>query len=81
MKADELITQRLAETSTLRTYAKKGAYKDIYRSKTPVTDTGKGTDRSQVMHPETGPDALNVYAKKGAYKYPGSGSRIKKESY
>jgi len=65
MKADELITQRLAETST---YAKKGAYN--YPSKSPVTDTDKGAPRSRVTHPETDPHALNVYAKKSAYNYP-----------
>ena len=90
MKADELITQRLAETST---YAKKGAYRGTDRSRVTDPETGpsalnvyakkgayKGTDRSRVMHPETGPNALNVYAKKGAYNYP-SKSSIKKESY
>ena len=78
MKAEELITQRLAETSNLSTYAKKGHYD--YRSKPPVIDKGKGIDRSRVDHPETGPDALNAYAKKGHYDYRSKRS-IKKESY
>ena len=77
MKADELITQRLAETSTLSPYAKKGDY--------------KGTiDRSRVNHPEASPFDVRVRdmeRRKPRVTDTGKGTidrskrSIKKESY
>jgi hypothetical protein len=71
MRADALITQRLAETSNTSAYAKKGAYK----GKVP------SSEMHPVSDPETSPSTLSAYAKKGTYKGKGRGPSMKKESY